>query len=309
MKLLNFEDQDGVCRLGALLDENAEHVVAVDDLASAPIRKARSKSFTSKGICLAGGGIAKWLQMDDQQRDAFSQAVKGRISSNPSLLKVDGLNLLPPVMRPGKIVGVGRNYADHAAETGVKPFEKPRIIFKMPSSVSAPNATVFKPLDVEKMDFEVELAVVMGDFARNVSEHDALRFVAGYTILNDLSAREFQFDISPAQTTFAKSLDGFCPMGPWLVTKDEIPDPQKLRVKTEVNGKTMQDASTADMLFPVSTLISYISRFMTLEPGDVIATGTPAGIGAFRTPPQWLNSGDRVELEVSGIGRLLTRVG
>lgn len=308
MKFLNFESLDGSCRLGVLL-EGAEDVVEVDDLLDIPLRNARSNAFVSKGIGLCGNGLQRWLQLEDQQRAVFCKAVQERLSSNPPRLKLDELSLLAPVPRPGKIVGVGRNYADHAAETGVKPFEKPRIIFKMTSSVSAPNSTVFKPLDVEKMDFEVELAVVMGDFAKNVSEHDALRFVAGYTVLNDLSAREFQFDISPAQTTFAKSIDGFCPMGPWLVTKDEIPDPQKLRVTCEVNGKVMQDASTSDMLFPVKTLISYISRFMTLEPGDVIATGTPAGIGAFRKPPQWLQSGDRVELEVSGIGRLLTRIG
>ncbi|GAC1532677.1 MAG: hypothetical protein NVS2B4_12710 [Ramlibacter sp.] len=210
--------------------------------------------------------------------------------------------------RPGKIVGVGRNYADHAKETGIAPFENPRIIFKVPSSIAAPGAPVAKPERVKKMDFEGELAVVIGCFARNVPPDQALACVGGYSLLNDLSAREFQFDISPPQTTFAKSMDGFCPFGPALVTVDEVPDPQALRLRTLVNGTVMQEASTSDMLFPVATLISYISQYMTLEPGDVLATGTPAGIGAFRTPPAWLRGGDRIQVTIAELGALDTTI-
>ena len=157
---------------------------------------------------------------------------------------------------------------------------------------------------MRKLDFEIELAVVIGVFAREVPRDRALQAVAGYTILDDLSAREFQFDTTPPQTTFAKSMDGFCPMGPWLVTKDEMEDPQCLELRCEVNGVTMQRAGTADMLFPVDRLIEYITRHMTLEPGDVIATGTPAGSGAFRDPPAWLAPGDRIRMEISGLGVL-----
>ena len=193
--------------------------------------------------------------------------------------------LLAPVPRPGKIVAVGRNYADHAKETGVDPFEKPRIIAKLPSSVVGPGTTVPRPAAVTKMDFEAELAVVIGAFAANVPSRGRSRSSRATPRSNDLSAREFQFDIAPPQTTFAKSMDGFCPMGPFLVTRDEIADVQALDVACHVNGVQMQHANTADMLFPVARLIEYVTQFMTLEPGDVLATGTPAGIGAFRKPP------------------------
>jgi 2-keto-4-pentenoate hydratase/2-oxohepta-3-ene-1,7-dioic acid hydratase in catechol pathway len=170
--------------------------------------------------------------------------------------------------------------------------------------VTGPGAPVRRPAAVTKLDFEAELAVVIGEFASNVPLDRALDVVAGYTALNDVSAREFQFDVSPPQTTFAKSMDGFCPMGPWLVTKDEVPDPQALAVDCCVNGQSMQHGSTADMIFPVARLIEYITQFMSLEPGDVIATGTPAGVGAFRKPPVWLQPGDRVRIEISNIGVL-----
>ena len=137
----------------------------------------------------------------------------------------------------------------------------------------------------------------------------ALDVVAGYTVLDDVSAREFQFDVSPPQTTFAKSLDGYCPMGPWLVTRDEVPDPQALELSCWLNGERMQHASTAGMIFPVDVLIAYVSRFMTLEPGDVLATGTPSGVGAFRTPPVWLKAGDRLRLEVERVGVLEHGIG
>jgi len=219
------------------------------------------------------------------------------------------VELLAPVPRPGKIVAVGRNYADHAAETGIKRLEAPRIIAKLSSSVVGPGAVVVRPEGVTKLDYECELAVMIGRPTKRIDREEALNAVAGYTILDDVSAREFQFDVSPAQTTFAKSMDGFCPMGPWLVTRDEIADPQNLSIRTWLNGERVQDASTRDMTFPVGALIEYISRYMTLEPGDVIATGTPAGVGAFRTPPRWLQPGDRLKFEISGIGVLEHTIG
>jgi 2,4-didehydro-3-deoxy-L-rhamnonate hydrolase len=233
----------------------------------------------------------------------------GRTGSGNAGPRLADIELLAPVPRPGKIVAVGRNYADHAAETGVKPFEAPRIIAKLSSSVAAPGSVVPRPEGVAKLDYEIELAAVIGSTARRVARADALATVAGYTILDDVSAREFQFDVSPPQTTFAKSMDGFCPMGPWLVTRDEIPDPQSLRLSTFVNGEQVQDGNTRDMLVDVAGLIEYISRYMTLEPGDVVATGTPAGVGAFRKPPRYLAPGDRLRLEISTIGVLEHAVG
>lgn len=229
-----------------------------------------------------------------------------KLREHPLLAEVE---LLAPVPRPGKVVAIGRNYADHAAETGMKALEAPRIISKLSSSSTGPGSVVVRPDGIVKLDYEVELAVVIGRRTKNIKREGALEAVAGYTILDDVSAREFQFDVSPPQTTFAKSMDGFCPMGPWLVTRDEIPDPQDLRLQTWVNDELVQDGSTHDMIFSVEVLIEYISRYMTLEPGDIIATGTPAGVGAFRKPPRWLQPGDRVKLAISGIGVLEHSIG
>jgi 2-keto-4-pentenoate hydratase/2-oxohepta-3-ene-1,7-dioic acid hydratase in catechol pathway len=309
MKFVSFPSSAGGRATGML---QGDAVVDVSDLlAGLPLDAAAQEALASRGIEPAAGGLMRWLQAGDAARQGAAQQIRERVAGGNAARRMPfaGLRLLPPVARPGKIVGVGRNYADHAKETGVAPFEKPRIIFKVPSSIAAPGATVPKPESVKKMDFEGELAVVMGRFASRVTAEEALDYVGGYTLLNDLSAREFQFDISPPQTTFAKSMDGFCPLGPALVTPDALRDPQVLRLRTVVNGAVVQDATTADMLFPVATLISYVSQYMTLEPGDVLATGTPAGIGAFRSPPLWLGAGDRIEITIEEIGTLVTTVG
>lgn len=308
MKFVSFESSAGVRHTGVL---QGDEVVDVSDLlAGLVLDPAALEALASRGIEPAAGGLMRWLQAGDTARQDARKRIRERLAGNGAVrLPLSGLRLQAPVARPGKIVGVGRNYADHAKETGVDPFEKPRIIFKVPSSIAAPGATVPKPEPVKKMDFEGELAVVMGRFATRVTADEALSYVGGYTLLNDLSAREFQFDISPPQTTFAKSMDGFCPLGPALVTPETLRDPQALRLRTVVNGTVVQDASTADMLFPVATLISYVSQYMTLEPGDVLATGTPAGIGAFRSPPLWLGAGDRIEITIGEIGTLVTTVG
>ena len=286
---------DGAARVGAVVDG---WVLDLDDQATALAVPAEVVArLALHGLQPAPRGMLRLLQAgpDAWHRLALAGAPRRPLAE---------VQLLAPVPRPGKVVAIGRNYADHAKETGVAPFERPRVIAKLPSSVCAPGSRVRRPEGVAKLDFEVELAVVIGAFAHRVAQAQALDFVAGYTVLDDLSAREFQFDISPAQTTFAKSMDGFCPMGPWLVTRDEITDPQALELSCHVNGQPMQHGHTADMLFPVARLIEYLSGFMTLEPGDVIATGTPAGIGAFRNPPVWLQPGDRIRMEISRIGVL-----
>lgn len=309
MKFVCFDTGAGARACGLV---QGDEVVDVSDLlAAVRLDRVTMQELARRGIEPAAGGLMRWLQAGDVAREALVPQLRERAAavSGTTRLRLAGLHLLPPVARPGKIVGVGRNYADHAKETGVAPFEKPRIIFKVPSSIAAPGATVPKPVLVQKMDFEGELAVVIGRFACRLGESEALDCVGGYTLLNDLSAREFQFDISPPQTTFAKSMDGFCPLGPALVTPEALRDPQALRLRTTVNGKVVQEATTADMLFPVATLISYVSHYMTLEPGDVLATGTPAGIGAFRSPPRWLGAGDRIEVTIDDIGTLVTTVG
>lgn len=303
MKLVTYRKSGSAVLTGVVMDERVLDITAW--VAKLPVSPEAQQHHSAAGVSAPSGGIMRWLQSGSQAIESLASHLRlALVNPDSSFDLLDDVQLYAPVPRPGKIVGVGRNYADHAKETGVAPFETPRIIFKMPSSVAAPGASVPRPATVTKMDFEAELAVVIGGYGKDVPESQALSLVAGYTILNDLSAREFQFDFLPAQTTFAKSMDGFAPMGPWLVTRDEIPDPQTLDVSCWLNGAQMQHGHTADMLFPVATLIAYLSRFMTLEPGDVIGTGTPAGIGAFRKPPVYLQPGDRLRLEVSRVGSM-----
>ncbi len=216
------------------------------------------------------------------------------------------LSLLAPVPRPGKVVAIGRNYRDHTVEEGVEAPGAPLIFSKWPSCVVGPGAEIrWDPAFTAQVDYEAELAVVIGRTARRVSEAEALDFVLGYTCLNDVSARDLQF--GDGQWARGKSLDTFCPMGPALVTADEIGDPQALAISCQVGGRTLQAASTADMYFGVAEIISYCSQAFRLEPGDVIATGTPGGVGIFRNPPVLLGDGDEVVVEIERIGRLANR--
>jgi len=212
--------------------------------------------------------------------------------------------LLAPLPRPGKVVAIGRNYREHAEEEGVDPPPAPLVFSKWPSSVVGPGADIrWDPELTGQVDYEAELAVVIGRTARNVSEAEALDHVLGYTCLNDVSARDIQF--GDGQWVRGKSLDTFCPMGPALVTADEVGDPQALAISCRVNDELLQDANTSRMYFSVAEIISYVSRSFTLEPGDVIATGTPSGVGVFRDPPRFLADGDVVTVEIERIGRLV----
>ena len=302
MKLVTYRSPQGSPRVGALVDGRVVDVH--DEVVALAVPDDVAAALDRHGLRPAPCGMLRLLQAGPQAMRRLAAVLASKLSQLAASPAESAVELLAPVPRPGKIVAVGRNYADHAKETGVAAFEQPRIIAKLPSSVIGPNAQITRPAGVSKLDFEVELAVVIGSLARGVRRDQALSHVAGYTVLNDLSAREFQFDVSPAQTTFAKSMDGFCPMGPYLVTCDEITDPQALAIRCHVNGVEMQHGHTADMIFTVAHLIEYVSGFMTLEPGDVIATGTPAGVGAFRTPPQWLQPGDRITMQIAGIGSM-----
>ncbi len=215
----------------------------------------------------------------------------------------DDTEYLAPVPRPGKVVAIGRNYRTHAAEEGVDPPTAPLIFSKWPSSVVGHGTAIRWSTELTaQVDFEAELAVVIGRAARRVTVDEALDHVLGYTCLNDVSARDLQF--GDGQWARGKSLDTFCPMGPVLVTADEIGDPQQLAISCTVGSERVQDASTAQMYFRVAEIISYCSAAFTMEPGDVIATGTPGGVGAFREPPRFLSDGDRVSVEIERIGRL-----
>ncbi|MGC4030936.1 MAG: fumarylacetoacetate hydrolase family protein [Tepidisphaeraceae bacterium] len=219
------------------------------------------------------------------------------------VLSVD--RLLAPIV-PRDILCIGVNYRAHAAETGSAVPQTPMLFIKASGTLSDPGAAVVLPYNSKSVDFEAELAVVIGKTARHVSPENALDHVFGYTCANDVSARDWQKDKALGGGQFArgKSFDGFCPLGPWIVTKDEISDPNALRVSCHVNESVMQNSTTADMIFDVRTLISSLSATLTLWPGTVILTGTPEGVAAGRTPPPWLKAGDRVRVEVEKIGVL-----
>ena len=263
------------------------------------------------GILDAGGLIRDLSGVVD---DLAGQAL-GRESLN----QIKGLDLeaLPlvkgqprigaPVGVVPKFLGIGLNYRDHAEETGMPIPEIPIVFAKASSCVSGPYDPVLAPKGFERMDFEVELAVVIGTRAKNASLADAMSFVAGYAICNDVSERSLQVG-GPGEWIKAKSHDSFGPLGPWLVTTEEIPDPQKLDLTLDLNGARMQTGSTATMIFGVAELVSYISKYMTLVPGDVITTGTPPGVGMARKPRVFLKPGDELRLTVSGLGEQRLKV-
>ena len=225
-----------------------------------------------------------------------------RLDHRGAVLDVEQVRLVAPVPRPRKVLCIGLNYRDHAKETGKPLPERPLLFSKLPTCVIGPNAAIVIPRITDQVDYEAELGVVIGRTAKHVSSEDALEHVAGYVNFNDVSARDMQF--GDGQWQRGKSCDTFAPMGPWMVTADEIRDPGDLRVQLRLNGETMQDSRTRELIFGVPELIRFLSQTITLEPGDVIATGTPPGVGAARKPPVFLAPGDRVEVEVEGLGVL-----
>ena len=211
-----------------------------------------------------------------------------------------------PIDRPSKIVCVGLNYRDHAEEQGVALPEAPLLFAKWQNTLIGPGEPIVIPPTVTKCDYEAELGVVIGKRVRDASVENALDAVAGYLCVNDVSARDLQF--ADGQWTRGKSPDTFCPVGPRLVPRDEIADPQNLQIRAVLNGETMQESTTANMVFGVAEIIAYVTRTITLEPGDLIATGTPAGVGVFRKPPVFMQPGDEITIEIEGLGSLTNPV-
>lgn len=217
--------------------------------------------------------------------------------------RFEDVRLLAPVPRPGKILCSGINYRGHLDENpNARLPESPFFFAKLPSVVIGPGDPIVHPALTRQLDWEVELAVVIGRRMKRATEGEAMEAIAGYTILNDVSARDVQF--KDQQITLGKNFDTFAPMGPCLVTADEVPDPGNLRLRSILNGRLMQDGSTNDWIYPLPQLLSFLSGIMTLEPGDVVSTGTPAGVGVFRTPPIFLQPSDVIAVEVEGIGRM-----
>lgn len=212
------------------------------------------------------------------------------------------VRLRAPIARPGKIICVGLNYHDHCREQSLEPPAYPMLFSKFANAVADPGAPVTRPIATEKLDLECELAIVIGRRAKGIGRSEAASVIFGYTIVNDVTMRDLQKE--DRQWLRAKGSDGFAPMGPLVVTADEIPDPQALRLRSFVNGEPWQDSSTSEMVFDVATIVAFASRTITLEPGDVIATGTPAGVGHYQHPPRYLSDGDVMRCEIEGIGAL-----
>ncbi len=240
----------------------------------------------------------------DISGDSLTAAVLAKIAA----IDIESLPLAaetgrygPCVSRTGKFICVGLNYADHAAETGAAIPEEPILFMKATSAITGPNDNVIIPRKSKKTDWEVELGIVIGDEARYVSEADAMKHVAGYCLINDVSEREFQAERG-GQWTKGKSADSFGPIGPWMVTRDEIADPQDLKMWLSVDGTMRQNGSTKTMIFGVSFLVHYISQFMSLQPGDIISTGTPPGVGLGMKPPLFLKAGQTIKLGIDGLG-------
>jgi 2-keto-4-pentenoate hydratase/2-oxohepta-3-ene-1,7-dioic acid hydratase in catechol pathway len=282
MRLISYQ-ADGGSRLGVVAEGRA---VAAEDL-------------------LPGGPAT----MDELLRGGADALQRLRHAADPAEIQARGrpvgeLRLMAPVPRPGKVVAIGRNYPAHAAEEDAPAPSSPLIFGKWSSCVIGSGDEIrWDPGLTSQVDYEAELGVVIGRRTRRVEEAHALDYVLGYTCINDVSARDLQF--GDGQWARGKSLDTFCPMGPALVTADEIPDPDDLALSCTVNGQQLQSARTSEMFFGVARIISHCSQAFTLEPGDVIATGTPAGVGAFRKPPRFLNDGDAVTISVEGIGDLV----
>jgi 2-keto-4-pentenoate hydratase/2-oxohepta-3-ene-1,7-dioic acid hydratase in catechol pathway len=286
MRLVSYAAKDGGSRLGALTEQG------VVDLSA----RARELSLPRETFA----SMSSWLEAGEPR---LVDAVKLMASASTSALPLSDVRLLPPVPRPGKIVAIGLNYKDHSLESGATAPPKSPIIFaKFPTSIAGPEDAIVIPVGNPNVDYEAELAVVIGRRGKAIPAAQALEFVAGYMPLNDVSARVWQF--ADKQWVRGKSCDTFCPTGPHLTTRDEIPDPHALAIRTRVNGVTMQDSHTRRMIFRVPELIEFISLSITLEPGDIIATGTPEGVGAFRKPPIFLKPGDTVEVEIEGLGVL-----
>ncbi len=283
MKLVTFAHQ-GAERLGVLQSgEGGEWVI---DLNQADPR------LPADMIGFLQGGA-----------EAMGLAAKAMAAATPAQrLARAAVVLKAPIPRPGKIIAIGQNYLEHAKETGASKSPYPIIFAKYANAVVGPGEPIVIPAAVTKPDYEGELAAVIGRRGRNIPEAEALGYVAGYMALNDVTARDWQNRTS--QWVMGKTADTFCPMGPALVTADEVPDPQNLHLRTIIGGEVLQSGFTGDMIFSVAHLIAYASQVMTWEPGDVLATGTPPGVGMARKPPRWLRPGDVVRIEIDGIGVL-----
>jgi acylpyruvate hydrolase len=312
MRLVTYQ-REGVSRTGAQLDGQ---VVDLNRAYRAALQQAGNYEELAVADARVPTDMAGFLSGGDSSLKAAQQAldfVRSQSGTDAQALHTPGtvyasdqVSLLQPVVRPSKVVCLGLNYRDHAAEAKMEAPRFPILFHKVAGSLIGEHQPIVLPHISTQVDYEAELAVIIGKRGKHISEQEALSYVAGYTNANDVSARDLQF--RTPQWTTGKMLDTFGPLGPALVTRDEVPDPQNLAIKTILNGQVLQDANTADMIFTVAFTVSYISQLVTLEPGDVIMTGTPPGIGSARTPPIFLKPGDTVTIEIERLGKLTNPV-
>jgi 2-keto-4-pentenoate hydratase/2-oxohepta-3-ene-1,7-dioic acid hydratase in catechol pathway len=299
MRLVQFFAGADICP-GVLAGD--DHIVNLKAAAFAYPEKLRSPIDSIISLLRQGDKA-----MNDVRAvvDALSLTITAHSQSIPEgvVLGRSSVKLAAPILNPQKIIGVGLNYRDHCEENNLEPPHSPITFAKYPSAIIGPEEAIsLHPEETQQVDYEAEFAVVIGRQARRVSEHEAMDYVAGYTIVNDVSARDIQF--AEKQWVRAKSLDTFCPLGPVLVTKDEVPDPHSLDITCILNGKVVQHSNTKHLLFGVASLVSFLSRSITLLPGDIISTGTPGGVGYYRKPQLFLKPGDIVQVEIERIGIL-----
>lgn len=292
MRLITYQTNQQTY-LGALLGEQVLDLSAIQQAATG------ESAFPADMIALLNEGEAGLARVASLIDWAESRPTDFR-------LPLGEVRLLPPVVRPGKVVALGRNYAAHAKEGGAEPPDYPMLFHKTAGSLLGAGGTIIIPPVTNEVDYEGELAIIIGRACKQVSPAQALDYVAGYTIANDVSARDLQRRTS--QFTAGKMLDTFGPLGPALVTRDEVPDPGNLSIRTTLNGQVMQDDTTANMIFDVPFTISYISQIATLEVGDVILTGTPEGVGFARKPPVYMQDGDVISVEIERLGVLTNGV-
>jgi 2-keto-4-pentenoate hydratase/2-oxohepta-3-ene-1,7-dioic acid hydratase in catechol pathway len=275
MKIVTFEHAGGVPEPG---------VVAGDQVVS-----LKPAGFADTLSLISGGAAAL-------------DGIRRFLADGPPSVPLNSVKLRAPISRPSKIICVGLNYRDHAIESNMKIPETPTIFGKYATSVIGPGDTIILPKNSTQPDYEAEFAVVIGKGGRHIAKDDWKAHVFGYTCLNDVSARDFQ--MATTQWMIGKTFDTFCPIGPWIVTADEIADPHTLDIRITINGEVLQSSNTSNLIFPVPDLIAYLSSVFTLEPGDIISTGTPSGVGFARKPPRWLTAGDDVIVSVAGVGEL-----
>lgn len=289
MKIVTFKDKSDAkkYRIGAFVSEN--EIVDLTALVS-------NKSLTANEV----------LDCFDLENEFFEKAKTAIETNDLPKINRDEIEICAPVPRPGKIICIGLNYRDHAEESGMPIPKSPIIFSKFGICAIGANEAILLPKGSEQVDYEAELAFVVGRRAKNISASDAMNYVFGYANFNDVSARDFQF--ADGQWTRGKSCDTFAPFGEFVATKDEIENPHELKIQFRLNGKTLQNSNTKELIFKIPEIIQFLTQSITLEPGDVIATGTPPGVGFARKPPIFLKDGDTAEVEIEGLGILRNRV-